>query len=59
MPEDPIITTHPETGDPIRQSDMDGWCNCFNFPHQKCDECKVIFYEYDLKNKTNEDIRTS
>lgn len=57
MPDtDHIITTHPDTGDPIRQSDLDAWCNCFNFPHEKCDECKVIFYEHDKKK--DEDIRT-
>lgn len=51
MPEvDPIITTNSNTGDPIRQSDLDSWCNCSNFPHEKCDECKEIFYEYDKKD---------
>jgi hypothetical protein len=23
------------------------WCNCSNFPFQKCDECKIIFYNYE------------
>lgn len=26
----------------INQVDLDGWCNCGNFPAQKCDECKVL-----------------
>jgi len=24
----------------IDHNDFASWCNCSNFPHQKCDECK-------------------
>jgi hypothetical protein len=26
----------------ITQEDLDSWCNCGNFPHNKCDECLNI-----------------
>lgn len=32
----------------ITSYDLFSWCNCFNFPHQKCDECLPI-----LGNVTN------
>ena len=39
------IIINQETGDVITQQDLDSWCNCGNFPHQKCDECQIIFGE--------------
>jgi hypothetical protein len=44
-----LVTINQESGEPITQQDLDGWCNCSNFPYQKCDECKEIFYKYDEK----------
>lgn len=49
MEEDKIIAINQNTGEPITQSDLDGWCNCFNFPHQMCDECNGIFSEFNEK----------
>lgn len=42
MDEDKTVAIHPETGEPIKQSEVDRWCNCGNFPFEKCDECKYI-----------------
>lgn len=25
----------------INSSDLDTWCGCFNFPHQKCGDCRA------------------
>ena len=36
------IYTNTQNGEPITQSDIDKWCNCSNFPFEKCNECKAI-----------------
>lgn len=35
----------------ITSEDIDSWCNCYNFPFQKCDECKILLWDYYNKNK--------
>lgn len=25
----------------IDSSDLDRWCNCFNFPYEKCGDCRA------------------
>ena len=30
----------------ITQEDIDSWCNCFNFPFTKCDECEELLKDF-------------
>ncbi len=51
MDEDKVVCYNPENGNAITQGDVDRWCNCFNFPHQKCDECQYILSGLDEKKE--------
>jgi len=32
-------------------------CNCFNFPFQKCDQCKILFYDYEKRKSYLQNLR--